>query len=485
MNSKIVNKIYCIIVVLAVFIFGWLGFSKAANASLVITEIMYNLEGADDKREWIEIYNNGSEPIDLTDWRFNDGSNHLLVLTPEKGGQGSIIIQSNQYAVLAGDAVVFLNEHSGFSGTVIDTVMSLNNTFDTLKIIDNQGVEIDILIYESGWGANGNGMSLERMDFLGPNNSSNWQESKIAGGTPGGDNSSTQSPSLENNNQENNNTENNQTVQENNTNTNEQIEPQQENYDSQPNQEVQQDQPQTQTNYSDKIYINEIYPNTLGVDSEEEWIEIYNDSLEDIDLENWILDDEEGGSSAFIIPENTIIRAKNYLVLHRNKTNIALNNDKDEVRLFWPNETLADSVSYSSAPKGQSYDKIDNSWVWSATLTPENQNYENQPTKNNKDTNNNDHAQENLSQELENTNQKETKTLTSEINLLSSIGSNENTNDKSNKTGESAKTSAEINRAFNPKNAKNYYWLVLIIGPAGASGLLGLKYFLKNKQNPK
>ncbi|PIT96680.1 hypothetical protein COT82_01855 [Candidatus Campbellbacteria bacterium CG10_big_fil_rev_8_21_14_0_10_35_52] len=134
---------------------------ETANAQVIINEIMYDLEGSDTKREWIEIYNNSSNQIDLTDWKFNDGSNHILNIPPEKGGQGSIIIQPYNYAILASDAVTFLSEHSSFSGTIIDTVMSLNNTQDTLALIDLGGVTVDSVTYTSDLGAIGDGNSLQ------------------------------------------------------------------------------------------------------------------------------------------------------------------------------------------------------------------------------------------------------------------------------------------------------------------------------------
>ena len=42
-----------------------------------ITEIMYDLEGTDTDREWIEVHNETGTEIDLTGWKFYDGSNHV------------------------------------------------------------------------------------------------------------------------------------------------------------------------------------------------------------------------------------------------------------------------------------------------------------------------------------------------------------------------------------------------------------------------
>ena len=159
--------------------------------NLVINEIMYDLEGSDTSsgksREWVEIYNNSGHEIILTGgnggWRFSDGSNHLL---NEPAAQGSMAISAGGYAILAGDAATFLIDHPGFGGTVIDTVMSLKNTSATLKISAPDGTIIDEVTYNSSWGANGNGKTLERKSASGgSNDAANWSFSSVDGGTPG------------------------------------------------------------------------------------------------------------------------------------------------------------------------------------------------------------------------------------------------------------------------------------------------------------
>ncbi len=151
---------------------------------LIINEIMYDLEGSDTlnnkNREWVEIYNNSGREITLTGgsggWRFNDGSNHLLNEPP---AQGSMTIPVGGYVILAGDAPTFLVDHSGFGGTVIDTVMILKNTSATLKISAPDGVIIDEVTYNSSWGAKGDGKTLERKS------AGDWGVSSANGGTPG------------------------------------------------------------------------------------------------------------------------------------------------------------------------------------------------------------------------------------------------------------------------------------------------------------
>ena len=133
------------------------------SAQIVISEIMYAPnEGV--AHEWFEIFNNGDSEIDLTDWRFSDGSNHVFGEPPKNGGQGSLIISSNEYAIVAKEADTFLSTHSGFSSTVIDGSFSLTDTGDTLSLIDDEGVVIDTVSYAEDAGAKKNELSLQLID---------------------------------------------------------------------------------------------------------------------------------------------------------------------------------------------------------------------------------------------------------------------------------------------------------------------------------
>jgi len=141
-------------------------FPLLTKASIRINEIMYDLEGSDDKKEWVEIYNDSSSAIDLKDWRFNDGSNHILNEPPENGGRGVLVLPAFGYAILASDAQTVISNYSSYSGIVIDTVMSLGNTEETLKIIDASGNVIDSVSYNSSMGANGDGKTLQKSSNL-------------------------------------------------------------------------------------------------------------------------------------------------------------------------------------------------------------------------------------------------------------------------------------------------------------------------------
>lgn len=126
----------------------------------------------------------------------------------------------------------------------------------------------------------------------------------------------------------------------------------------------------TQTIIPAAIIINELLPSPEGEDASGEWIELYNKSSEKINLLNWQLDDELGGSKPYIFPEDLWLSAKGFLVMSRSETNLALNNDKDGVRLFDEAGSLVDQVNYVKAKAGLAYAKINNQWIWTKKLTP-------------------------------------------------------------------------------------------------------------------
>ena len=47
-----------------------------------------------------------------------------------------------------------------------------------------------------------------------------------------------------------------------------------------------------------------------------------------------------------------------------------LNNDTDGVELLTPDKKIVNSVTFTKAPLGQSYNKTAGAWQWSTTLTP-------------------------------------------------------------------------------------------------------------------
>lgn len=126
---------------------------------VVINEIMYDLPGADDGREWIELRNNGTTSVDIADWRLSENdTKHLLKIK-----QGTSTLSVGGYAIIANDSTKFLEDNAGFSGPLFDSAFSLGNEGEPIAL-KNGGLVIDSVTYASSTGANGDGMSLQRVD---------------------------------------------------------------------------------------------------------------------------------------------------------------------------------------------------------------------------------------------------------------------------------------------------------------------------------
>lgn len=169
------------VIALLVFLVQVAPVSAEGEEAVTFSEVMYDLPGGDQNREWVEIYNAGDDPVSINPniWRFNDGANHTLRLV-----QGDLVLEPGEAAVLTSNDQVFLAEHEGFSGTIIDTIMNLGNERGAISLSAEAGI-FTALNYEAGWGADGNGKTLEKIDLAGSNDVQNWKESEAEGGTPG------------------------------------------------------------------------------------------------------------------------------------------------------------------------------------------------------------------------------------------------------------------------------------------------------------
>lgn len=127
------------------------------SANLVINEIMYDLEGTDTGREWIEIYNNSDAQIDLSTYKFFEAdTNHGLTLS-----QGNKNISAKGYALIVADPATFKIDWPSFSGTIFDSSFSLGNEGEKLAIKDANLNIVDEYTYSSNSGGLGNGKSLQ------------------------------------------------------------------------------------------------------------------------------------------------------------------------------------------------------------------------------------------------------------------------------------------------------------------------------------
>jgi len=143
---------------------------------------MYDLKEGDQGKEWIEILNMSDERVDISAWKlYEQDTNHNLKII-----QGNNILGSGEYAVIADNQTEFLTNNPGYAGILFDSSFSLSNTGENISI-KNADLIIDQLGYNSEWGAQGDGNSLQKIDSgSDSNNSGNWQQALP---TPGAENS--------------------------------------------------------------------------------------------------------------------------------------------------------------------------------------------------------------------------------------------------------------------------------------------------------
>lgn len=139
--------------------------------ALQITEIMYNPDGSDDGREWIEIYNDGSEVLNLSGMKFfESGTNHRTKLI-----NGEISLDSGEFALVIDSDEFFIDypEFETSNIAIFDSSFSLSNKGEYLAI------KFDDVIADVNYTDDADeGYSLSLYDF-------GWNMSNEIGGSPG------------------------------------------------------------------------------------------------------------------------------------------------------------------------------------------------------------------------------------------------------------------------------------------------------------
>ena len=151
---------------------------------LVINEIMYNSPGTDE--EWIELYNNSDQAINLENWRVCDNDQaHPNIVIP--AGYG---IDAGAYftiSIASGGNFPFTPDFDGTGN------FGLNNGGDAVRLWRADNLLVDVVDYDDGspWPTqpDGNGPSLSLIDPSFDNAlGESWDASLQDGGTPGAEN---------------------------------------------------------------------------------------------------------------------------------------------------------------------------------------------------------------------------------------------------------------------------------------------------------
>ena len=163
-------KIAVIVTTAILVLISMLPAMVSAQGDVKINEIMYNPsteQGSDANMEWIELYNNDTEAINISGWTIDNNPISEIVMEP------------GDYVVLARNKTAFDAYYGALPCPVIDVTLVLkNDPGDTIVLGNSTGAEIDNVTYNASRGANGNGKTLERTA------TGTWAESIVDGGTP-------------------------------------------------------------------------------------------------------------------------------------------------------------------------------------------------------------------------------------------------------------------------------------------------------------
>lgn len=294
--------------------------SAVYSLDVVINEIAWMGTEASYNDEWIELHNKTDSSISLEGWVLKTTDN-----TPEIKLTGTIFAQ--------GFYLLERTDNDSVPNITADQIYTgaLNNNGENLNLYDNLGNLIDAANCQDGWSAGDNStkQTMERKD------ANNWQTSQNPGGTPKAENSLSQEAVIEE--------------------PKSQTEPQKE---------------EPKIIYPTGVIINEILPSPAGPDSEEEWIEIFNQNSFEIGLFEWQIIDVIGKTNLYTFPKGTSMQPQEFLILRRPISKITLNNSGDGLKLSHPDKTIVDTVNYHRAYQGESFNRTKGGWVWSSTLTP-------------------------------------------------------------------------------------------------------------------
>ncbi len=128
------------------------------------------------------------------------------------------------------------------------------------------------------------------------------------------------------------------------------------------------------------IRLNELLPAPSRVDfngdgqvnSDDEYIELFNALGQTVDISGWQVDDAEGGSRAYVLPAGAVLGPHGFLLLFHLQSGVTLNNDGDHVRLLGPGGRVeVDRFDYAGSHADAAWSRtVDGSGEWTETYPP-------------------------------------------------------------------------------------------------------------------
>lgn len=269
------------------------------KAQVVINEINYNSIDTFDPGDWIELYNPTNNNINISNWTIKDEDDTHVYTLP------SMTLSANAYLIITEDSSKFAAAFPGVNH-IGDLGYGLGGGGDQVRLFNSNNSLIDFVEYDdkNPWPecADGNGGTLELIDYNSDNTlASSWQ-CGITNGSPGTINSG------------------------------------------------------GLTNLN--VVINEINYNASEMFDSDDWIELYNASNNNVNISNWIIKDNDD-THIYTIP-NQILAANGYIIITKDASKFSAAfpgvphlgdlgfgfGGGDQVRLFDNSDNLIDIVTY-------------------------------------------------------------------------------------------------------------------------------------------
>ena len=155
---------------------------------IVINEINYNSSDNFDSDDWVEIYNNSNDTIDIGSWLLKDEDDDHIFTVPS-----NIKILPEQYIIFCKDTIKFTELFPDVESYYGNLGFGLSGGSDLVRLFDYTGSLVDTVRYDDDdpWplSADGNGPTLElKHPTLDNTLWESWSASE-GYGTPGAQNS--------------------------------------------------------------------------------------------------------------------------------------------------------------------------------------------------------------------------------------------------------------------------------------------------------
>ena len=192
-NFETYTSKYKLVVTNTIMIIGFISYScedentdinDTTDFGLVINEINYHSSDSYDSDDWIEIYNNSNNTVNMDSWVLKDENDeHIFIIAAHTE------ILPGQYLVFCSDTLKFAALFPDIESYYGNLGFGLGKGGDIVRLFDSNGLLVDMVEYDDTlpWPiqADGNGATLELINpFLDNSISKNWSASE-GNGTPG------------------------------------------------------------------------------------------------------------------------------------------------------------------------------------------------------------------------------------------------------------------------------------------------------------